>query len=325
MTIRLVALGLFLLSSGFLHAASHDADAVPDSEQSYSANRAILIPYDYLPSGLYDPDVDAQPTGSIPLIPGTQTNPLLSAIEKQRDEALKKAREGKAMLAQQAQQMAEMMELFNPFPKPKSLPQQTSAPKPASAPLPQASGAFPVPRPVVGIVIPEVARGYEDIYRRFLGGKLIYTDPRSKAKTELPIGALANPLEGTFDLSGCVDTGQYLSISTGYRKAQKPENASKVEIWLAPWFLVNKNLSSSAKHLQPIMGSWDSVAAPVGLFWTWGGWGNDDYDYLVTNSLDVFGSADLWEKYKMSCRASLGRGSAFARYGELGRMFEFHF
>jgi len=160
----------------------------------------------------------------------------------------------------------------------------------------------PVHGPVVNaLAIPEEAIGYEEVYRRFLGGKLIYTDPTSKAKTELPIRALSNPLEGTFDLSGCGDTGQYLSISTGYRKAQKPENASKVEIWLAPWFLVNKNLSSTAKHLQPIMGNWDAAAAPVGLLWTWGGWSDLGwFDYLTTHSMDGVGSEDLWEKWKKS-------------------------
>jgi hypothetical protein len=248
-----------------------------------------LIPYDDRPSGLYDPDVDAQTAqqrGSIPLVPGTQTNPLLSAIEKQRDEALKKAREGKATLAQQArqieamkkllaektqaeteaqevearlaqqaQEMADLMALLNPSPQPKPsvVPAPSTPVKPsASVASSSATASASIPRPL-DIAIPEIAKGYEDIYRRFLGGKLIYTDPSSKAKKELPIRALANPLEGTFDLSGCGDTGQYLSISTGYRKAQKAENTSKVEIWLAPWFLVNKNLSASAKHLQPIM------------------------------------------------------------------------
>jgi len=180
------------------------------------------------------------------------------------------------------------------------IPQPTPSPsQPAS--VPQASAAT-IPGPVVdALVIPEVARGYEDIYRRFLGGKLIYTDPNGIEKKELPIRALANPLKGTFDLSECGDTSQYLSISTGYRKAQKAANSSKVEIWLAPWFLVNKNLSSSANHLQPIMGNWDAAAAPVGLLWTWGGWSDlARYDYLVTNSLEDLGSEDMHEKWKKS-------------------------
>jgi len=182
-------------------------------------------------------------------------------------------------------------------------------PRSASVASSSVTASASIPRPVDALVIPEVARGYEDIYRRFLGGKLIYTDPKSKAKKELPIRALANPLDGTFDLSGCGDTGQYLSISTGYRKAQKPENASKVEIWLAPWFLIENDLknlkkgvffkSSPAKHLQPIMDNWNGAAAPVGLFWTWGGWSDLGwYEYLTTNSMDVLGSEDLLEKYK---------------------------
>ncbi len=345
---RLAALGFFLLSSVLVHAASHDADAVPDCEQSSSSNRAILIPYDYIPSGLYDPDVDAQQaqtTGSIPLVPGTQANPLLSAIEKQRDEALKKAREGKAMLAQQAQtletmkkllaeknaaeteaedvearlaqqaqEMAEMMDLLNspaaqqvnqqhqqqsPQPYPDQTPVNASASETSSS----ASSSISVPRPVVSdIVIPEIARGYEEIYRRFLGGKLIYTDPTNKAKKELPIRALANPLEGTFDLSDCGDTGKYLSISTGYRKGLKAENANKIEIWLTPKFLANKK---TAQHLH-LMSSWNAEKAPVGVFWTFGKWTDLGwYDYLAVDSLENFGSEDLFEKW---ARAQHTRG-----------------
>ena len=242
-------------------------------------------------------------------------------LKKQRDEAVEKAaqldQELKASsnppVKPQPTTQGPMPTSVTPQPaKPTAPPSApspaTPKPSPASIPIPQASASVPVPRPL-DIAIPEVARGYEDVYRRFLGGKLIYTDPTSKAKTELPIRALANPLEGTFNLSGCGDTGNYLSISTGYRKGVKAENSSKVEIWLAPWFLVNKNLTSTAKHLQPIMGSWDAAKAPVGLFWTWGGWSDLGwYDYLVTNSLDQVGSEDLLEKYKKS--PSLASGIA---------------
>jgi hypothetical protein len=285
---RLAALGLYLLSSGFL-AANDETFLMAFEEETQQKKMA--------------------PKAS----PSSQDDPLLSELEKKvrdgkemlaqqareieamkkrlaaKNKAEKEAQDVEAQLAQQAQEMADLMALLNPTPKPK----QTSAPVASSS----ATATASIP-PSPSDAIPEIARGYEDIYRRFLGGKLIYTDPSSKAKKELPIRALANPLEGTFDLSGCGDTGQYLSIATGYRKAQRPENARKVEIWLAPWFLVNKNLSASAKHLQPIMGSWDAGAAPVGLFWSYGGWGNENYDYLVSESLDLLGSEDLWEKVK---------------------------
>lgn len=230
-------------------------------------------------------------------------------LMKQRDEAVKKVQDTKAV---SAQQMEEIKTRSNPPVTPQA---SSVAPQPVKSTASTASSSAlyassSVPRPVSDIAIPEIARGYEDIYRRFLGGKLIYTDPTSKAKKELPIRTLENPLDGNFDLSGCGDTGQYLSISTGYRKGVKPENASKVEIWLAPWFLVNKNLSSSAKHLQPIMGSWDSAAAPVGLFWTWGGWGNADYNYLVSESMDLLGSENLRKKHKNIRYACCNSGRA---------------
>lgn len=159
-----------------------------------------------------------------------------------------------------------------------------------------------VPRPVGGdIVIPGIARGFEEIYRRFVRGMLIYTDPESKRKIELPIRALANPLEGEFNLSQCGDSGQYLSINTGYRKGKKAANGNKVEIWLAPHGLIAKELATTARHFKPIMGDWNPGTAPVGLFWTWGGW--DDmgwYDYLTNESMEQVSNGNLYKKYQKS-------------------------
>ena len=64
---------------------------------------------------------------------------------------------------------------------------------------------------------PPVAWGHEDIYDRFVSGKLIYKpDPNSdEGKVELRIADLEDPLNGTFDLSRCGNTGEYLNISTG--------------------------------------------------------------------------------------------------------------
>ena len=157
-----------------------------------------------------------------------------------------------------------------------------------------------VPR-LMGPAIPEVAKGYEEIYRRFLNGILIYNKGNSDEVMRLPIAALSNPLEGTFDLSKCGDIGQYLSISTGYRKGKNLENSSKVEIWFSPRFLIEKQLKTTAWQFNKIIGSWSESKAPVGIFWTWGGW--DDltwYNFLITESIDVLGSENLWIKYKNS-------------------------
>jgi hypothetical protein len=150
------------------------------------------------------------------------------------------------------------------------------------------------------IAIPEIAKGYEDIYRRFAMGKLIYKpDPNSdNGKIEFPIRDLANPLEGAFDLTGCGESNEYLSISTGYRKGKEAQNTDKVEIWITPRFLIEKEINSTAAHFQPIMDEWRAANAPVGVFWTWGDW--DDlnlFDYLVNNSFDQLANNNLYRKW----------------------------
>jgi len=154
---------------------------------------------------------------------------------------------------------------------------------------------------------PAVAQGYEDIYDRFLNGKLIYKpDPNSdEGKVELRIADLEDPLNGTFDLSRCGDTGKYLSIATGYRKGKKPENARKVEIWFAPRFLIEKELDGAAAHFNPIMGNWKQEQAPVGMFWTWGScYDLSDYDYLTNESVGNLSKIDLYENWKKSAGAA---------------------
>jgi len=104
-------------------------------------------------------------------------------------------------------------------------------------------------------------------------------------RIELRIADLANPLEGEFDLSKCGAAAQYLSINTGYRKGKRPENKDKVEIWFAPHFLIKNNLQGSASHFKDIMDSWDALTAPVGTFFTWGGWDDlGSYDYATNLS-----------------------------------------
>lgn len=149
----------------------------------------------------------------------------------------------------------------------------------------------PVIEHLMSYSIPEIAKGYEDIYRRFIGGKLIYRPhPKSDiGKIELPFAALGDQLlEGEFDLSECGNTSQHISINTGYRKGKIAKNTNKVEIWICPRFLIERNLGKSASHFKDIMSDWSATKSPVGIFWTWGGW--DDlkyYNYLITNSMKL--------------------------------------
>ena len=172
----------------------------------------------------------------------------------------------------------------------------------------RAERTAPVARPMK-LAIPEIALGHETVYERFLKGVLVYrpTAGSDVGKIELPIAALANPLDATFDLSNCGDTGHYLSIATGYRKGKQAENANKVEIWLTPRFLIEKDLAHRAGHYAPIMWTWDAQTAPVGLFFNWGG--RDDlnyFDYLTTQDYDTLSSENLYEKWRRTVRREGG-------------------
>lgn len=143
--------------------------------------------------------------------------------------------------------------------------------------------------------------GCELICPEFLNGKLIYrpNGEINDGKIELKISDLWNPLKGTFNLSPCGNTDQYLSISTGYRKEKKPENANKLEIWLTPRFLVKKELDTTAGHLQAIFPSKWQESAKVGMLWTSGAWDRMNwYDYLTTENMDDLSKINLYENWK---------------------------
>jgi hypothetical protein len=156
--------------------------------------------------------------------------------------------------------------------------------------------------------------GCELICPEFLNGKLIYrpngeiNDGKIEdGKIELKISNLWNPLKGTFNLSPCGKTDQYLSISTGYRQGKRPENASKVEIWFAPRFLVEKELNGTASHFKDIfLGNW-ATTAPVGIIWTWGDSDNMNwYDYLTTENGVNLSKINLYENWVKACTAAGG-------------------
>jgi len=162
-----------------------------------------------------------------------------------------------------------------------------------------------------GIAVPLVAKGYEEVYRRFLKGVLIYRPQEGSdaGRIDMPIAALKNPLEGTFDLSRCGDTAQYLSISTGYRKAKKAENKDKVEIWFSPRFLIQHDLETTAGHFKKIEGKW-AAEADVGIFWTWGSWDTTTtswYDYLTSQNMENLSKNNLYKNWQARVRKHVGR------------------
>lgn len=143
-----------------------------------------------------------------------------------------------------------------------------------------------------------------EVFNRIYNGKLIYRPNHNsdEGRVELPISAFKHPFKGEFDLSKCGDTRQYLSINMGYRKKKNPKNVDKVEIWFAPRFLIEKECNAKASHFKPIVDNWKQEQAPVGMFWTEGGWDRlDQYDYLTSSSMDELEIINLLENWNYSC------------------------
>ena len=146
--------------------------------------------------------------------------------------------------------------------------------------------------------IPIVAQGHEAIYERFIRGGLIFSSTRNdegNIVVKLPIRKLDNPLEGPFNLARCGTRGEYLRISTGYRKQRNLKNEKKVEIWIALRFLIEKELNDTAAYLKPIMAEWKEEN-PVGIFWNWGENSIEVYSY-VTLSMERLFQSSLYEHY----------------------------
>jgi V8-like Glu-specific endopeptidase len=148
------------------------------------------------------------------------------------------------------------------------------------------AGSGSVPRP-----IPDIARGHEEIYQRFIRGKLVYKPNKDgRGMVEVPISSLINPLEGTFDLSAFGDTSRYISIHTGYKRGKIPANDGKLEIWACPKFL-----GATAPQFAGIMSQWES---PIAYFWTWGGHAvaTDNFDYLLKTDVCMNNELNCYEK-----------------------------
>ena len=155
--------------------------------------------------------------------------------------------------------------------------------------------------------ITTIAVGHEALYQQLMAGRLEYRPtPGNDAGLIIlfigdllrPLAGTANPFSAAFDLSGCGDVGEHISINIGYKKTHMPANAHKTEVWICPKFLAEQELATTASSLAPIMAQWEG---PVGYFWTRGknevAAGN--YDYLLNGSgLDK--DKNLYEKWMLA-------------------------
>ena len=142
-----------------------------------------------------------------------------------------------------------------------------------------------------------------------LDGKLTYTLPNGE-KATFNINNLVK--DGCIDLSNEIfgDASTYLLITT------EPEqffsinkNGSKLVILIAPRFLIEEKIESSAEHFKPIIDSWKEEQAPIGIFWRMQSWDDlRDYDYQTSKNV-----TELYKNNLLSCMVAGGRSVTCGR------------
>lgn len=141
---------------------------------------------------------------------------------------------------------------------------------------------------------PRIASEYEQDYWKFLRGKLVYKPNKdnNEGMKEFRIGDLENPLSGTFNIRGCGDSDQHLSISTGFRTTKTFANRKKVEVWIVPQFVLQKD-PRAKPYNNFLQAQTEHRGKLFAVLFNWGGWNANDYDHVVTgvvgnefNSLD---------------------------------------
>lgn len=131
------------------------------------------------------------------------------------------------------------------------------------------------------------------LYNIVLNAKLTYQRHDGRLVV-LPFADLPNPFAGTFDLSGCDDAGNHLSISVGPRRGYNHAIRGKVEIWFCLRDMIMELLNGDTKHYARYFPGW-KTNAPIAIFWNLGGNTAMDLlpDYLTHVSLNSICNDDL--------------------------------
>ena len=129
-----------------------------------------------------------------------------------------------------------------------------------------------------------------------LDGKLTYALPNGE-KATFNINNLVK--DGCIDLSNEIfgDASTYLLITT------EPEqffsiktNSEKLVMLIAPRFLIEEKIESSAEHFKPIIDSWKEEHAPIGIFWRMKRWANLGwYSYLTSEDVTEISKNNIFE------------------------------
>jgi len=177
----------------------------------------------------------------------------------------------------------------------------------------------------VCVNIPEIARGHEDIYKRFINGSVIYKNDDGE-EISIPIKDWIdlNTLEGTvrLDKYGCTEAEKRLTISFGYHR--RNDYTGKIEIWIVPRFVISRSASGEISHLQDAIhtSNWPISKDSIGVFSRWGNWENlqwFDFIHEGINKLSGKNLHKLDEDSTMYCRFS----RAISVLGRLGKTGSF--
>lgn len=145
---------------------------------------------------------------------------------------------------------------------------------------------------------------------RFYNGVLRYTPTDGSAGVTLKFADLNE--EGTFDLSACGNTGQYLVITTSMDRffQIQGENIHKTVILVTPRSFVEQGINTSPSHpFAAHMAGWDVDKAPVGMFWRWANFTNLTWvDYLTNADMFKISSVNLYGNWEASRCIALGLG-----------------
>ena len=129
----------------------------------------------------------------------------------------------------------------------------------------------------------------EAIYQIFLNGKLVFKPEQNseEGKIEQLFSNLAHPFNVVFDLSECDNDYQHLKITTSPRSFfEIEERDNQLNILIAPHFLIDKLISTTAKPFKCIMNYWYKDRAPFGIFLRMGDWEESStFLYITTNSI----------------------------------------
>ncbi len=126
----------------------------------------------------------------------------------------------------------------------------------------------------------------EAIFQIFSKAKLVYKPNvnNDEGKIELLFSKFVNLHNGVFDLSKCDEADKYLRFTTNPSIffALEEANNAKLNIFMAPHYLINKFITTAAKPFDGIIHNWKKATVPIAFFLRMSSWTNAAYFYYLT-------------------------------------------